>query len=249
VVLTGPGSVAGSGQSVFAIFEPNGKWYLSIAKNAPIGTWDPSTGVGTLTLIANHLPSTCGGLNTQSPQTITVNLANGTVTVTESGNNVGSGTITRAGLGSAEILADFNDNAGTFAEGSAEVEIPLSLNVSINWPANTVGGSATSSLVLGVALTGPGNVGTSCGQTLATKLEAYGLRPEINSLGNGAVAGSTPDTITFGYVKAQAAIYQVSVLGPQAQFCSVTQNGSGPIVDANSGNALAYPTVQVVCSQ
>jgi hypothetical protein len=249
VVVTEPGAVAGGGQSIFAVFEPNGDWYLSAAKNAPIGTWDPSTGVGTLAITSNNPTSTCG-VEASDPQTLTVNLAAGTVTLTNSGNTtVGTGTITRTGLGSAEILDDFNDNAGTIAEAALEVDIPLSLNVNVSWPANTVGGSATSTLVLGVALTGPGNVGTSCNQSSATKLEAYALRPEINSLGNGAPAGSTHDVITFGYVKTQAANYQIAVLGPQAQHCSVTQNGSGPIVDADSGNASAYPTVEVVCSQ
>jgi len=238
---TNPGSVSGGAQSIFAIFEANGSWYLSEARNAPIGTWNLSTGVGTIATTANNPTSTCG-VQSQTPQTGTVNLAAGTFSGTNS-----SGTVTRAGLGSAEILDTFYDNAGTLADAALEVDIPLSLNVNVSWPANTVGGGATSALVLGVALTGPGNMGNSCNGSNATKLEAFGLRPEINSLGNGAVAGSTPDTITFGYVKTQAANYQVSVLGPQAQYCSVTQNGSGPIVDANSGNAAAYPTVQVVC--
>jgi hypothetical protein len=250
VVVTEPGDVKGAGQSIFAIFEPSGSWYLSsVAKNALVGTWNPSTGVGTLTIDSNNPTTACGGL-TSASQTAMVNLATGTVIVTDSSHRtVGTGTIIRSGLGSAEIVDNFFDNAGTLADAALEVEIPLSLNVNVSWPVNTVGGSATSSLVLGVALTGPGNVGNSCTQSTATKLEAYGLRPEINSLGNGAAAGSTRDMITFGYIKTQAASYQVSVLGPNAQHCSVTQNGSGPIVDANSGNALAYPTVQVVCSQ
>jgi hypothetical protein len=251
VVVSSAGDISGAGQSIFAIFEPNGKWYLSSVKHASIGTWDPSTGVGTLAIISNNNSTSTCEVDTPDPLTLTVNLATGTAVLTDSGSGTvaGSGTIARSGLGSAEILDDFNDNAGTLAEAAVEVDIPLSLNVNVNWPANTVGGSATSSLVLGVALTGPGNVGTSCNVSNATKLEAYGLRPEINSLGNGAAAGSTRDTITFGYIKNQAAYYQVSVLGPNAQHCAVTQNGSGSIVDANSGNALAYPTVQVVCSQ
>jgi len=246
---TNPGSVKGGAQSVFAIFEPSGSWYLSSARNAPVGTWNLATGVGTIAIPANNPTNTCG-VQTQTSQTGTGSLAAGTFTLTNTSNGttLGTGTIARAGLGSAEILDTFADNAGTLADAALEVDIPLSLNVNVNWPANTVGGSATSSLVLGVALTGPGNVGNSCNQSSATKLEAFGLRPEINSLGNGAAAGSTPDIITFGYVKTQAANYQVSVLGPRAQFCSVT-NGSGPIVDANSGNASAYPTVHVTCSQ
>jgi hypothetical protein len=250
VVVSSAGDISGAGQSIFAIFEPNGKWYLSVAKHATIGTWDPSTGVGTLAITSNNPTSTCEGL-TQNPQTLAVNLASGTAVLTDSdsGTVAGSGTITRTGLGSAEILDNFNDNAGTLAEAALEMDIPLSLNVNVSWPANKIGGGATSSLVLGVALTGPANVGTACQVGSATKLEAYGLRPEINSLGNGAAAGSTRDTITFGYIKSQAANYQVSVLGPQAEHCSVTQNGSGPIVDADSGNASAYPTVEVVCSQ
>jgi hypothetical protein len=250
VVVSSAGDVTGAGRSIFAIFEPSGKWYLSVAKAASVGTWDTSTGVGTLAITSNNPTSTCG-LTTQNPQTLTVNLATGTATLADasSGTVVGTGTVTRSGLGSAEILDDFSDNAGTLAEAAVEVDVPLSLNVNVSWPANTVGGSATSSLVIGVVLTGPGNVGTACNTSNATKVEAYGLRPEINSLGNGAAAGSTPDTITFGYIKTQAAAYQVGVLGPQAQHCSVMQNGSGPIVDANSGNASAYPTVQVVCSQ
>ena len=250
VVVSSAGDISGAGQSIFAIFEPNGQWYLSVAKAASVGTWDPSTGVGTLAITSNNPTSTCEA-TASNPQTLTVNLAAGTATLADSGSSTvtGSGTITRSGLGSAEILDDFSDNAGTLAEAALEVAIPLSLNVHVSWPANVIGGSATSSLVLGVALTGPVNVGTACNVGDATKLEAYGLRPEINSLGNGAAAGSTPDTITFDYIKTQAAGYQVSVLGPHAQYCSVTQNGSGAIVDADSGNASAYPTVEVVCSQ
>jgi hypothetical protein len=250
VVVSSAGDISGAGQSIFAIFEPSGNWYLSVAKAASVGTWDLGTGVGTLAITSNNPTSTCEA-TTSNPQTLSVNLAAGTATLADSGSGTvtGSGTITRSGLGSAEILDGFSDNAGTLAEAALEVNIPLSLNVNVSWPANIIGGSATSSLVLGVALTGPGNVGTACNVGNAAKLEAYGLRPEINSLGNGAAAGSTPDTITFGYIKTQAASYQVSVLGPHAQYCSVTQNGSGPIVDADSGNASAYPTVEVVCSQ
>ena len=250
VVPTTPGSVSGSGQSVFAIFESDGSWYVSAAGNGSSGTWDPGAGTGTLALTASSPTSSCGQ-QTQTPQTLAVDLATGTATLTNSsdGTAAGSGTITRAGLDSAEILDDFHDNAGTLADAAAEVDIPLSLNVNVSWPANTSGAGATSAIVLGVALTGPGNVGNSCNQGSGTKLEADALRPEINPLGNGAAAGSTSDIITFGYIKTQAADYQVSVLGPRAQYCSVTQNGSGPIVDANSGNASAYPTVQVACSQ
>jgi hypothetical protein len=244
VTPTDPGSVAGAGQSVFAIFEANGEFFISAAKGDGIGTWNPNTGIGSLTLNGDSPTNTCG-VQSNSVNMATVNLAAGTFSLSLGGN----GTITRAGLGSADILDNFNDNAGTLAEAMAELDIPLSLNVSVSWPANPAGGNASTSLTLGVALTGPGNVGTACpGVSSATKLEAYALRPEINSLGYG-VAGTTSDTISFGYLKSQAANYSISVLGPQAKYCSVTQNGSGAIVDANSGNAAAYPTVRVVCTQ
>lgn len=232
--------------SDFVIVEPNGNTVSG--ENSSLGTLNLDTGVATTTGTGSDPPTSCGGATLHPTRIGTVDFATGTFTQSDSINTLlGSGTLIRAGI-SAEVLSRFFDNAGTAADASVEVEIPLSLSVSISWPANT--GTATSSLVVGVVLSGPGNVGTSCTtSTSTTKMEAVGLRPEINPLGSGAAAGTTTDTFSVGYVKGQAQTYQVSVLGPSAQFCSVTQNGSGAVVDAYSGNASAYPTVQVVCSQ
>lgn len=237
------GSVAGS--SATFVFEPNGNFYM--APGSVVGQFNQSTGVASGPSSSNPPPATCGGTPVPITETRTVNLATGSVSWTDSSGSVLMvGHIARAGL-TAEVLGRFFDNALTLAEAATEQEIPLSLNVNISWPANT--SSATASLVLGVVMTGPMNVGTTCTTSTTTKLEAYGARPEINPLGNGAAASSTTDTFSVGYIKGQAASYQVSVLGPSARYCSVTQNGSGSVVDANSGNASAYPTVNVVCTQ
>ena len=244
--ITAAGHAIGEvGGSDFVIVEPNG---ITVSgENSSLGTVNLNTGVVTTTGTGNDLPTSCGGGILNPTRLGTVDFATGTFTQSDSNNTLlGSGTLIRAGI-SAEVLSRFFDNAGTAAEASVEVEIPLSLSVSISWPANT--GTATSSLDVGVVLSGPGNVGTTCSTSASTKMEAVGLRPEINPLGSGAAAGTTTDTFSVGYVKGQAQTYQVSVLGPSAQFCSVTQNGSGAVVDANSGNASAYPTVPVVCSQ
>jgi len=231
------------GGSLFVIIEPNG----NIVGLQGTGTLNLNTGIWTGTGTGNDPPMACGGPQLHPIRLAAANFATGTFTESDSNGTVlSTGTLVRAGL-SAELWSNFYDNASTAAEASVEVLIPLSLNVNISWPANT--GTATTILDLGVVLLGQSNAGTSCGVTPTSKIEGYALRPEINPLGNGAVAGATTDTFSFGYVAGQAQTYQISVLGPAAQFCSVTQNGSGAVVDTNSGNASAYPTVQVVCSQ
>jgi hypothetical protein len=228
---------------VFVIVEPNG----NIVGLPGTNTMNLNTGIATGTSTGNDPPTSCGGLQLHPTRFGAANFATGTFTETDTNGTVdATGTLIRAGI-SAELWSDFYDNANTAAEASVEVLVPLSLNVNISWPANT--GTATTILDLGVVLIGQSNVGTSCGLPGTTKLEGYALKPEINPLGNGAVAGATTDTFSFGYVAGQAQTYQISVRGPSAQFCSVAQNGSGAVVDANSGNASAYPTVQVVCTQ
>lgn len=240
-----PDSGGVKGSSAFVLFLPDGHWYTS-AGGLPGGTFDPATGIVSATSTTEVQPMSCGGQHTQRTNTFTMNLATGTLSQTVGGTTNAGGHVVRVGS-AAEVLDRFYDNAGTLAESTLEAVVPLSLNVSISWPANTA--SATTSLALGVVLTGPANAGTACNPSTATKLETWGLRPEINPFGSGASAGSATDTFAVGYVKGQAQNYQVSVLGPASQFCSVTTNGNGTVVDANSGNASAYPTVQVVCTQ
>lgn len=247
--ITTAGQVVGnvSGSSGFFILSPTGNSYFS--SGAGSGTFSLVNGVSTSgPTNTQTLRTSCQGTMGSTTTTSTVNLATGVVTTSDatSGQLNWTGHLARAGL-APEVLTSFYDNATTALEAAAEQAIPLSLNVDVSWPANT--GTTTSALDIGVVLTGANNIGTSCVGTAAQKLVSYGIRPELNSLGSGAAAGHTLDTFATSYIKNQAQAYQVSVIGPASQFCSVTQNGSGSVVDANSGNASSYPTVKVVCTQ
>lgn len=238
------GGVAGS--SAIFLAEPNGTANVT-GNNASGASVDLATGTATVTVTTNGIPTTCGGNRPALTQTVSFSLANGTLSNTVAGALAQSGTVTRMTHG-LEVLESFQDNGNTQAEVAAEQVIPLALNVTIDWPASSP--SATSALVLGVALAGLNTNGTSCNPGPgAQKLEAFGLRPELNPLGAGAAAATVGDTFSVGYVKGQAQTYAVSVLGPAAQYCSVTANGTGSITDASSGNAALYPTVAVHCTQ
>jgi hypothetical protein len=238
------GAVAGS--SAIFLAAPNGTANVT-GGNTTGASFDPATGIGTININGSGIATTCGGTQPSFAQTISFNLASGTLSDSVGGAQTASGAITRL-TQSQEVLFNFYDNANTVAEAAAEQIIPLSLNVNIDWPANS--GTATSALVLGIALAGSDTVGTSCNPGPALpKLEGFGLRPELNPLGAGAAATTVSDTFSFGYVKGQVQSYAVSVLGPAAGHCSVTANGSGSVVDASSGNASLYPTVTVHCTQ
>ena len=112
--------------------------------------------------------------------------------------------------------------------------IPLVLNIVTSW-ANTA--NSANSLAMNL------NVFDAQGKQIALGLKSV---TEGNAPPNG-VRSTTTDSMAVSYTQGAGASYRV-VMGPAAAVvCSVTAGGSGPIVDANSGKAAAYPTVSISC--
>ena len=207
-----------SGGQAYIILSPD-KTFKGITDGAQAitGTWDPSTGVGSASF-ANK----SGGM-----VSISINLATQTGTVTVGSTVNGSISFSRTGT---LAMNKGGQSGGSGTSGSSVKTIPLLLNVRVSWPANV--GNVVSSLALAL------NVKDSGG-----KLVAGSIKSEVNPLGIGAIANTTTDNIAVSYPSGSAASYSLSV-GPSN--CSIA-GGSGNVVDANSGNASAYPTVAITC--
>lgn len=275
LLTLGPATVANiaqgqvSGSTGFIIIEPNGSFVTnSSSANVTSSTFNFSTGIGSGTSTnTNNSPTNTCGTFASSTETTAINLANGTATSTyvsgtlvgvTPGTVMGTSTFTRVATSAAEILTSWADNGGTIAEDATERQITMALNAQINWPANPPpSGNSTHGINIDVALTGdpsqlsPG-VASSCGLGYLTpgsltKLEANAIKPELSPVGFGGSAGTSSDTISFGYIQGQAQHYNVTVQG--STFCSVTSGGSGAVNDANANNASAYPTVVITCTQ
>ena len=61
---------------------------------------------------------------------------------------------------------------------------------------------------------------------------------------SGSSSVTTTTNISASYPKGDAASYSLTT---GSSYCAITAGGSGSVVDANSGNAAAYPTVSVTC--
>jgi hypothetical protein len=61
---------------------------------------------------------------------------------------------------------------------------------------------------------------------------------------SGSNSVTTTTNISASYPKGDAARYSLTT---GSSYCAITGGGSGSVVDANSGNAAAYPTVLVSC--
>ncbi len=213
------GTAAGdSGGQAYIILAPDGSFHgITDGAEAISGTWDPSTGIGTASF-ANGSGGTV---------TVSVNVATKTGTVSVDGTVYGALSFSRTGT--LMMNADAH-SGGTGGSGNSVDTIPLLLNVQVSWPANV--GNVVSSFALALS------VKDANGGVIASSIKS-----EANPLGAGAIANTTTDNIAVSYPTGTAATYSLSV-GPSN--CTIS-GGSGSVVDVNSGNASAYPTVAVTC--
>lgn len=142
-----------------------------------------------------------------------------------------TGTVTKNGVALGTLSLS---RTGTFVGRRADqsmATIPLLLNVNVSW-ANAPGNSV-SSLALGL------NVFDASGTQIASA-----VRSESTPLRTDSIRSTTTDNISASYPTGVAKTYSTSV-GPAN--CAIS-GGSGNVVDTNSGNAAAYPTVNIVCN-
>ena len=140
----------------------------------------------------------------------------------------GSGTVSFGGQAAGTLSFS---RAGTLTnnQNSSAAPIPLLLNVVVSWANN---GNTVSSLALALSAY------DSNGNQVASTVKSESTAP----LSTG-VRTTTTDNIAVPYPTGGAASYKLSV-GPSN--CTMTGN-SGSVIDTNSGNANAYPTVYVTC--
>lgn len=141
------------------------------------------------------------------------------------------GSVTKNGIALGTLSLSRTGNFIGRRANPAIATIPLLLNVRVSW-ANAPGNSV-SSLALGV------NVFDASGTQIASAVKS-----ESTPLRTDSVRTTTTDNIAASYPAGTARSYSTSV-GPSN--CAIS-GGSGAVVDANSGNAAAYPTVSVVCN-
>ena len=166
-----------------------------------------------------------GSANATAPgklASVSVALASGTGSVSNAGVVVGSLAFSRSGAFSV-----------TPSTGTATA-IPLSLNVSVSW-ANTATSVASFALSLNV-LDAKG------------ALVANGIKSESTSYRTDGKRTSMTDVISVSYPKGGASSYSLQVDTPALGTPCTVIGGSGPVSDASSGNASAYPTVSISCS-
>lgn len=147
----------------------------------------------------------------------------------------GSGTVVDANSGNANAYPTVYITCDPNA--TASPPIPLLLNVSTSW-ANTAQSVSSFALRLDV-------------NDSSSKQIAWANKPvSEGSPSSSGVRSTTTDNIAASYTKGLGASYQLSIPPgqPAATQCSLTGGASGTVVDANSGNAAAYPTVTVVCN-
>jgi len=128
----------------------------------------------------------------------------------------------------------YNFTAGNIIAMPTPPSIPLNLNVRISW-ANTATSASSFSLSLDVFDSNQGQLG----HTLQTEKTA------VNSSG---VRSTTTDNIAVSYPQGQGATYALTVNGPGVPNPCTMTGGSGPVIDAYSGNPNAYPTVSLTCN-
>ena len=114
--------------------------------------------------------------------------------------------------------------------------IPLELNVVTNWANQT---TSTNNVALSIWV--HDGAGTVIGM---------GTKSDVEAPNTTGIPSSTSVVAAVNYSTSKAPLtdttarYTVSV---GTQPCVVTAGGTGTVVDANSGNASAYPTVHITC--
>lgn len=183
-----------------------------------------STGIRTTTTDNIAVPYPTGGASTY---TLSVGPSNCTITG-------GSGNVVDASSGIASayptVYVTCDANATT-----AGPPIPLLLNVVTTW------GTTYPAPGYGLSL----QVNDASGSGVAFGF----VQQNVNLMGaNGMVTGTTTtNNIAASYPKGSGATYTLSAGAGPGAYCSITSGGSGSVVDASSGNASAYPTVNVSC--
>lgn len=184
-------------------------------------------------------PPSSSGVRTSTTDNVAVSYPTGagktyTVSVGQQNCTVanGSGTVVDANSGNANAYPTVYITCDPNATPSPP--IPLLLNVSTSW-ANT----ATSVSSFAVQT----DIFDSTGAQIA-----FGVKSLVE--GNHALGtrSTTTDNLAVSYTKGRGATYRITV-GPATQAqCAITGGGSGAVVDANAGNAAAYPTLTLVCN-
>ena len=217
-----------------------GGWYATYTPNAAAMANGDSGGTAYIVAAPD---GTFYGITDGSSQsfqgTWTIANGQGTATWTDTSASVGKTISISIDLANANGTVSMDGTAaGTLAlsrtgtltmKHSTTSSIPLLLNVAVSW-ANA--GNTVDSLALGL------NIYDSSGNLVAS-----GVNSESTAPSSTGIRTTTTDNIAVSYPKGGAATYSLSV-GPAN--CTIT-GGSGNINDANSGNASAYPTVNVTC--
>lgn len=112
--------------------------------------------------------------------------------------------------------------------------LQLVLNVTVTW--RNLGNSANSTAV-------DAHVEDSSGSRIGNAVQSLST-----PLRNDGVPTTTTGSVSVSYPKGNGARYAVTFGDGSSSMngCTIS-NGSGPVVDANSGQAGAYPTVAVKC--
>jgi len=208
------------------IYDANGTLVASGVKSE--STAPSSTGIRTTTTdnIAVSYPT--GGGATYS---LSVGPASSSCSIT---NGSGSINDTNSGNAGAYPTVYVTCDAGTTT--TAGPPIPLLLNVVTTW------GTTYPSPGYGLAL----QVKDASGNQIANGFVQQNVNLATGT--NGAVVGTTTtNAIAASYPKGSGVSYVLSAGSGPGAYCSITSGGSGSVNDANSGNASAYPTVNVSC--
>ena len=189
------------------------------------GSWTVTSGLGTATFKAAG-----------STQSVSIDLSTQTGTVLSGGVSHGDLKLSRDGV------LQLHTSPGPVSGGTTPpAMIPLLLSVVDSWP-NT----ATSASSFSIAL----NLYDASGKSVSGTSKS-----ESTALSSSGVRTTTTDNLSVSYPSGGAATYQLTI-GSTGNSCSITggtrdANGNsvftGPVNDANSGNASAYPTVYVTC--
>lgn len=121
-----------------------------------------------------------------------------------------------------------------FSPGPPIEIVQLVLNLTATW--RNLGNSANSTAV-------DAHVEDSSGSRIGNAVQSLST-----PLRNDGVPTTTTGSVSVSYPKGNGARYAVTFGDGSSSMngCTIS-NGSGPVVDANSGQAGAYPTVAVTC--
>ena len=222
------------------VYDASGKLVAGTAKSE--STALSSNGVRTTTTdnIAVSYPT--GGASTYQ---LTIGSTGNNCSITggtkgANGNSIFTGSVNDLYSGNANAYPTVYVTCADLSTSSPAAALPLLLNVNISW-ANTATSVSSFALALDV-------------RNAQGNLVAGSVKSESIALNTSGIRSSTTDNIAASYPGGVATIYQPRISNSGCKFVGGTTdtNGdsifNGTIVDASSGNANAYPTVQVTCN-